>query len=182
MVWLAAGCASRGPNFERIAGPPDDAAVIYIFREDKLAGSALPMGVAVNGAPIDALWAGEYTVTRVRPGTAVVRAWQVGTLEGMIYHDAVYKYFYWSGVFGPPNAPLPIEVVAGREYFVEVQLGYRIKHHAAVDGAPKELASATRSYGPSPWESRIAAESARACNAGPRDKVVACLDALRKRP
>lgn len=169
---LVAGCAS-GPPFERVSSIPDNRAVIYIFREARGLGAAAAIGVAMNGAPIASLWAGEYAVARVRPGKVLIEARGVGSFrEGT---TAIYEYL------GVPNTFLTVEVLPGREYVVEVDVSWRIRLHAT-EPLPKNLLSSKYVTDPPPWKSLSEAQAAQTCNRMPRDQAIKCIEALMKQP
>jgi hypothetical protein len=71
--------------------------------------------------------------------------------------------------------------MAGREYFVEIQKDWRLKHHAT-ESPPKGLMSAKQSTDPRPWRSVSEAKAARECNRKPEVEASVCLKALVKQP
>jgi hypothetical protein len=71
VIWLLHGCAS-GPRFEGMTAVPENKALLYIYREARMLGGAIPWEVFVNGKEIVSLTNGGYYVHTLEPGPVVI--------------------------------------------------------------------------------------------------------------
>lgn len=68
---LLHGCAS-GPRFEEMSAVPENKALLYVYREARMLGGAVPWEVFVNGKAIVSLTNGGYFVHTLEPGPVVI--------------------------------------------------------------------------------------------------------------
>jgi hypothetical protein len=112
LAGLFSGCAT-GPRFVSRVSVPKDKAVVYVYRERQVKGSAGYNNIYINGEKLGAVKAGAYYIYYAKPGELIF-----SQEAGLIQPGLVFSLLD-RAMEAKKNAALVFNADAATEYFVE---------------------------------------------------------------
>ena len=107
------GCGTSGPNFTRVETFPPDRALVYIYREAKMAGSANNYTIWVNDEPLTNLANGGYHYYLAEPGEQNLKArTKVNALNAGLATTAQSRWEF-----------INFSAEAGKTYYIRSKIG-----------------------------------------------------------
>ena len=136
LVALTLSCAGKpkGPRFEALAGPGQDSALVYLYRDDRVKGIG-PARLQFDDEKIGKLKNGEYTALIVYPGQHTLRS-----------------ALMWLGLFARSWHQMDFEVEGGQTRYIRLSASTQSLGSgpaaAAAPGRSHEKAAVVLTMGP----------------------------------